>query len=148
VKGNVNLYSIVQRTNRIFNATCDVKEEFLLSEICQHFHPEFFSPEGEIIHRFTFGRTLYFIYNGEVRVTTSDNSHRDSVVKERGILDKIMGPLEFFGEISLHYKCQRTANVMSTGYTTLARLDHNSYIRLGIDFPGFEDMVLEQIYSY
>lgn len=37
---------------------------------------------------------------------------------------------------------------MSTAYTTLASLDYNSYVRLQTDFPGFEELVLEQIYSY
>jgi hypothetical protein len=59
---------------------------------------------------------MYFIAKGEAAVNILNDNKK--IKNSRRIL-KVN---EYFGEISMVYGCKRTAEVISTKYTTLAKL--------------------------
>jgi CRP-like cAMP-binding protein len=73
---------------------------------------------------------MYFIAKGDCKVSVRDERKNESnvrIIKEGG----------HFGEISMIYKCRRTATVISRNYNTLARLDEENYLSLISEYPEY-----------
>lgn len=45
---------------------------------------------------------------------------------------------DHFGEISLIYKCKRSATVISTNYNTFAKLKESAFKEINSEFPEYE----------
>ena len=77
------------------------------------------TPEQEIIKQFDKKcDDMYFIAKGECAVNLKDEKDRTHI----GIA--LLVERDHFGEVSMVYKCQRTATVVSRTYNTLARLSY------------------------
>lgn len=73
---------------------------------------------------------MYYIAKGECFVMVRDEKkfeYQVAFLKEG----------DHFGEISMIYKCKRTATVISRNYNTLAKLDEESFKSLISEYPEY-----------
>ena len=61
---------------------------------------------------------------------------------------KRLRPGDFFGEISLIYGCERTADVISQKYSTLAKLRKKDYHVMLFEFPELTQELKKSIFAY
>lgn len=87
---------------------------------------------------------MYIIAKGECTVTVLDEENRELDDSHR----KIIRSGEYFGEISLIYKCRRTCTVVSRKYSTLAKLNHEKFRDITAEFPDLITELKEGIYRY
>ena len=80
----------------------------------------FTKPEEEIITEGTQAKSLYFLVNGEVKITVTNR------YKEKKFVCYLSEGAHF-GEIGVIYNTLRTANVESVGYCTVAGLNKKDY---------------------
>lgn len=73
-------------------------------------------PEEEFISRGSPGKEIFFIVKGDCYVDFENRENKVSVAA------RLLTEGDHFGEISLLYKCPRTASVSSRNYNTMARL--------------------------
>ena len=85
---------------------------------------------------------IYFIAKGDTFV-----SIRDTHKKEFKNFKKLL-PGEHFGEISLLYKCPRTATIMAGNYCTYAILPPENFKKLISEVPEIEEKFKKYTYSY
>ena len=75
---------------------------------------------------------MFFIGKGDCEVRVRDERGR-----EHEQID-ILVEGDHFGEISLIYKCKRSASVISRNYNTLAKITGNRYRELVAEYPEYE----------
>ena len=82
---------------------------------------------------------MYFVSKGQCIVNVVD----ETGVEHEGI--RILEKGDHFGEVSLIYKTQRTATVLSRNYNTLAKLRFERYIELRAEYPEYEDCMKKHV---
>jgi CRP-like cAMP-binding protein len=95
------------------------------------FKTELREPEDYIVEQFETTDSFYLIAKGACVVTILDEKKNKKVLKN-------LRPGDYFGEISLIYGCKRTATVISSRYSTLARLGKENYKEIMIEFPELQ----------
>ena len=87
---------------------------------------------------------MYFVATGKFRVKVKDRD--DSSNKEDTVGDLLPG--DHFGEIALIYNCCRTATVLSSNYSTLAKLNAKKFNEIVFKYPDIISSFKEKIYEY
>ena len=59
-----------------------------------------------------------------------------------------MYPGDHFGEIALLYKARRSSSVVSTNFTTLAKMTAEDFENLLSKFPSLKELFLERVEEY
>ena len=80
---------------------------------------------------------IYFIAKGKCKVIVKDkfnDRHEEYNVR-------ILYPQMHFGEISMLYRCKRSASVEATNYTTCAQMDRSNYSELLQLYPQMNEVV-------
>ena len=135
INRNENLTKVVTtKLNELSTADGDVERKFtiskvfkkkvsdlIVSSIAEKLTTQLKQPEDVIVHQFGEEEDMFIIARGECVVNIRDEKNK--LVKKY----KILGPSEYFGEISLIYGCKRTATIVSRKYTTLAKLSKQTY---------------------
>jgi CRP-like cAMP-binding protein len=85
---------------------------------------------------------MYIIARGECIVNIRDEKNK--LIKNF----KVLGPSDYFGEISLIYGCKRTATIVSRKYTTLAKLTKDIYTEINTEFPKIREILKKGIFKY
>lgn len=88
------------------------------------------TPEEEIVSQGTKGDTMYFVQFGYCAPNMQFGN------KGRKTALGVLSEGDYFGELSLIYKCFRTASVVSCNYNTLACLNFNSWRDCVNEFPA------------
>lgn len=91
-------------------------------------------PEEEVIKQDSDDaeKDMYYIGKGDCEVRVRDERGRE----HEQIRLLIEG--DHFGEISLIYKCKRSASVISRNYNTLAKMTGDRYRELIAEYPEYE----------
>jgi len=74
---------------------------------------------------------MYFVQKGDAAV---------NIIDQNGFLHqaiKLLRVGDHFGEISLMFRCNRTATVLSMNYNNFAFLSYNSWREIVNMYPGF-----------
>lgn len=84
---------------------------------------------------------MYLIAKGACEVTFLDERGAAPRSKDgdNKIKNRTLRHSDYFGEISMVYGCKRTANVLSTKYSTLAKLSYDHYREILIEFPDLQE---------
>jgi CRP-like cAMP-binding protein len=75
---------------------------------------------------------MFFIGKGDCEVRIRDERGREHEQV------RLLVEGDHFGEISLIYKCKRSASVISRNYNTLAKITSNRYRELVAEYPEYE----------
>jgi CRP-like cAMP-binding protein len=73
---------------------------------------------------------MYFIAKGDCQVIVRDEKRNENPIK-------ILKEGDHFGEISMIYKCRRTATVILRNYNTMAKLEEARFRELVGEFPEY-----------
>ena len=84
---------------------------------------------------------MFLIAKGACEVSITDEKKNKQHLKN-------LRPGNYFGEISLIYGCQRTADVVSSKYSTLAMLNKVNYKEILIEFPDLQEGLKKSIFQY
>jgi len=85
---------------------------------------------------------MFIIARGECLVNIRDEKNK--LIKKF----KVLGPSDYFGEVSLIYGCKRTATVISRKYTTLAKLSKATYSEVTTEFPKIREILKKGVFKY
>ena len=109
------------------------RSQNLLKNIVEKLDTSLNLPEEEVIKQDdnSDNKAMYFVGNGDCKVKVRDEKGRE--VYTRNLYEGY-----HFGEISLIYKCKRSATVISTNYNTFARLISPAFKELVSEFPEYE----------
>jgi len=116
IKSSDQNATVKLNTSRIFKQKV---KDLVISIIASQLTTSLHKPEDVIVHQYgdvSDKSDMYLIARGECMVNIKDENNK--VVRGH----KVLGPSDYFGEISLIYGCKRTATVVSRKYTTLAVL--------------------------
>lgn len=100
------------------------------------------SPEEEVVVQDEPGAEMFFIAKGDCVVNLSDAGG----VEHRCIRLLVEG--DHFGEISLVYRCGRTATVVSRNYNTMARLSRGNWREVVNEHPKYLELLKKHLYRY
>ena len=100
------------------------------------------SPEEEIVVQDERGAEMFFIAKGDCVVNLNDAAG----VEHRCIRLLVEG--DHFGEISLVYRCNRTASVVSRNYNTMARLGYANWREVVNEYPKYLKLLKKHLYRY
>lgn len=89
-----------------------------------------FVPEEVVVKQDDNSHEMYFIAKGDCQVSIRD----EKGLEEKG---RLLTEGDHFGEISMIYKCRRSATVMSRNYNTMAVLSEVLYKELIAEFPDY-----------
>ena len=107
----------------------------LLDLIVQNLEVELSVPDAEVIKQddsFTDNKqVMYWIGTGSCKVHVK--LHDGRIEKRPSLVEG-----DHFGELSLIYKCARTATVVSENYSTFARLAKSRFRQVISEFPEYE----------
>jgi len=87
---------------------------------------------------------MYMVAKGECEVKATDAASDQKVNKS----PKYLRPGDYFGEIALIYGCKRTAEVIVTKYTTLAKMELAAFKELQTELPEFIDCLNKGVFGY
>lgn len=118
--------------------------KYFLSQFVKRMVPKLCRPDEVIIQNLDQGDSMYLIAKGECKATistdaeehyddNSDSEHEDEFKNSR-----LLRPGHYFGEISLIFGCERTAQVIATKYCTLAQLTRDKYREILHLMPDME----------
>ena len=113
----------------------------LVNIMVNKFLTELREPEYKIVEQYDSTDALFIIAKGECSVEMLD--HKQNLNKLRRLR-----PGDFFGEISLLYGCERTADVISQKYSTLAKLRKEDFALLLYEFPELTYELKQSIFGY
>jgi CPA1 family monovalent cation:H+ antiporter len=102
----------------------------------------FATPEEEVISQGNKGEAMYFLSKGDCVVNIQDQKGIDHIAF------RLLTEGDHFGEISLIYKCKRSATVVSRNYNTMARLNYSRYRELINEFPKFNRYLKANLFLY
>ena len=85
---------------------------------------------------------MYIVAKGQCQVNIRG---KDGIVIKG---HKELGTSEYFGEIALLYGCRRTATIVSSKYSTLAKLSLHKFKGIATEFPDLVDVLKKGIYQY
>lgn len=91
-------------------------------------------PDEEVVKQDDFseeGMAMYFVGTGHCRVKVRDHNGREQFICQ-------LKEGDHFGEISLIYKCKRSATVTSSNYNTFARIYKPRFREVISEFPEYE----------
>lgn len=88
-------------------------------------------PEDVIVKQDELTYEMYYIAKGDCAVNVRDEK------KNEHIAFKILKEGDHFGEISMIYKCRRSATVVSRNYNTMAQLSEESFRSLVAEYPEY-----------
>jgi len=74
---------------------------------------------------------MYFISKGDCAVNIKDEKGRWQIAVS------LLTEGAHFGEISIVYRCKRTATIVSRNYNTMARLSYFPYREINNEYPDF-----------
>ncbi|CAI2368538.1 unnamed protein product [Moneuplotes crassus] len=104
--------------NEVFQNNSNILDSILTELVpCQY------TPEDAIVRQGEKAENIYFLCKGECDVLVTDQSLKESFVKE-------LHQGAYFGEIALLKNCRRTATVKSKNFTTLVSLDSQSFLEM------------------
>mmetsp|Transcript_13955 Transcript_13955/g.16170 ORF Transcript_13955/g.16170 Transcript_13955/m.16170 type:complete len:162 (-) Transcript_13955:711-1196(-) len=105
-------------------------------------------PENEIVKQNTLPSAddkdinMYFIAKGEFNVYVQfQTNSKPTNVRQLQVGDH-------FGEISMIYKCKRTATVISNKYATLGYISKPDFKEIVFKFQDIVDLLNQRIYDY
>lgn len=98
----------------------------LIHDLCAHLQPVVFMPGEVIVRQGEYGRHVYFVSSGSVRVEDGT-----------GAVIRTLGEGDFFGELSLLTRQPRTATVRAAEYCDLYTLDRETFRRTLDHYPDF-----------
>jgi len=84
---------------------------------------------------------MFFIAKGDCVVVVRDERKEEAPIK-------ILKEGDLFGEISMIYKCRRSATVISRNYNTMAKLTENSFKSLVSEYPEFLKFLKAHLQTY
>lgn len=93
--------------------------EFVISDI----KISLFRPEDRIIHQGGINTNIFFISRGSVIVNVKNEKYK---IKHVDTLESE----NYFGDISVIFKCKATSTVLAEDYCTLAKLGHMKFYDL------------------
>lgn len=102
----------------------------LVNFISRYLQVRIFMPEAQIISEGDQGDTLYFLSKGDCEVLIKDERKRDQ-------LARYLTSGAVFGEISLIYRCKRTATVRTKNYCQTTCISRYEFFTLGQSYPEF-----------
>jgi len=118
------------------------EENLFLYKIVSHLGTCLTVPEEEIIEQGDKGQALFFISKGDCAVKYLNiNGHEV-------LSSKLLTEGDHFGEISMIYKCPRTATVISRNYNTLARLTYEMYREIVNEYPDYLRYLKLYLFGY
>ena len=85
---------------------------------------------------------MYFIAKGDCAVNVRDEK------KNEHVAFRILKEGDHFGEISMIYKCRRSATVVSRNYNTMAKLSEESYRSLIAEYPEYQKFLKHHLQGY
>jgi signal-transduction protein with cAMP-binding, CBS, and nucleotidyltransferase domain len=85
---------------------------------------------------------MYFIAKGDCIVYIKEDSKLDPPVQ------KVLREGDHLGEISMIYKCQRSATIISRNYNTMAKLSEISFKELISEYPEYLKYLKKHLYQY
>ena len=91
-------------------------------------------PDEEVVKQDDYDEeelSMYFVGTGHCKVKVRDHNGRQQMI---GLLNEG----DHFGEISLIYKCKRSATVISSNYNTFARVWKHRFREIVSEFPEYE----------
>lgn len=89
-----------------------------------------FIPEDLIAKQDEESYDMYFIAKGMCTITVRDVRKFEQAIR-------VLKEGDHFGEISMIYKCRRSATVISQNYNTLAKLDEDQFKHLISEYPEY-----------
>ena len=115
-------------------ASSSKRSKELLPTLVQKLGTSLNVPEEEVIKQDsdTPDKDMFFIGKGDCEVRVRDERGRE----HEQIRLLVEG--DHFGEISLIYKCKRSASVISRNYNTLAKMTSDRYRELVAEYPEYE----------
>jgi voltage-gated potassium channel len=99
----------------------------LIYDLSEQLQPMVFPPGETIVRAGDIGHHLYFIGSGEVEVIAADGVTPIRTLSEG----------DFFGELALLQRQQRTATVQAIGYCDLYCLDRDAFLQAVARYPHF-----------
>jgi len=108
-----------------------------LAELAKEVDQVFFKSDESIFHAFDQGDALYLIESGAVRIWVHDDDVQQITLSE-------LKPGEFFGELSVLDKGERSANATAMTDSTLHRLHRDNFHQFMLKHPHVAvDLVCE-----
>jgi CRP/FNR family cyclic AMP-dependent transcriptional regulator len=115
----------------IFTQLSEAELDLLRSQAAEKHYPKnaVVLTEGEM------GDSLYLIQSGKVKVFIGDQEGREMILK-------ILGPGDFFGEMSMIDKQPRSASITTTESSVFLVLTHNAFEKCIEKIPRIASMVM------
>lgn len=111
----INCCQLNQVNSYLFDKD-NAKFKIMLERLTENFETCFAMPDEEITKQGVYtGDYMYFILKGHCKVSIRSANGGG---RERDLIES-----QYFGEISMFYKCDRTATVKSFSYDTFARVN-------------------------
>lgn len=85
---------------------------------------------------------MFYISKGDCTVNI-----RDENGKEQQALSILVAG-DHFGEISLIYRCKRTATIVSRNYNNMAELSYEHYRQISMEFPKYGELLKDYTHTY
>jgi len=85
---------------------------------------------------------MYFVSKGDCAVNIKDRKNQHHTAW--GLLTEG----DHFGEISLLYKCPRTASIVSRNYNTITRITYDKYRDVSNVFPKYAPLLKKYSFQY
>jgi len=102
----------------------------------------FATPEESVIKQGEDGFDMFFISKGDCAVNITDEKGMEHIAVS------LLVTGDHFGEVSLVYKCKRTATVISRNYNTMARLTYHKYREVINEYPQYLSYLKKHLNNY
>ena len=119
-----------------------LNNEGMLDYVTRKLDTRILLPEFNIVNQGEKGSCLYFIAKGEWGVFINDHKG----IKHRN--EENLMPGDLFGEVALLWKCNRTATVKTTMYSTIANLNKTDFDTISRIFNGFQSTLKMRMKRY
>jgi len=120
----------------------EIKSSDFLNLVVNKLGTCFATPEFEIICQDEPAEDMYFLSKGDCVVNIKDQRGTDHFAF------RLLTTGDYFGEISMVYRCNRTASVVSRNYNTMARISYLQYREVVNEYPDFLRLLTNQIQQY
>lgn len=143
IQKNYRFKTVFQNKQNQLNSSMgfSVKMEEIVSIMISKFKTQLREPQDIVVQQFDETDQMFLIAKGACEVSITDEKKNKQHLKN-------LRPGNYFGEISLIYGCQRTADVVSSKYSTLAMLNKVNYKEILIEFPDLQEGLKKSIFQY